>query len=1659
MTFPNSEILGWKLTEDETYSGDLYFGGNTLDLNGHKLTVNGSLIQSAGTIFINGGQLEITGDYKLQTAKKDNYGRVTYECSNGYLKMINEADYVKVGGDFITQSQYSHNKLLSAGTIEVKGDFTQKKYSSYNNFRTSGTHKMLLSGSTLQTIYFDSPNSRYSCFNTLEITNSSASGVKFVTKAFVIKELKESTTRIINGENITLVSSAVINLDSWNYDLGLDGDRELQKDLTIGGNLYLNSGTLNLNGNKLTVEGSFIQASGTLNINEGQLNVNGDYRLQRESKDSDGTKTYSYSSGYLKMVKDADYVQVGGNFITVAYYSHESCLTAGTLEVKGDFIEKYYDYYGYKNFLATGTHKTILSGAGLQNVTFNSTESKFNILAVTKPINSGYIFSRTPLWNTLIEEPRDEIAPSAPTELLCTAKTAATVTLSWKESTDNVGVTGYDVYRDGVRAGSTTTTNYIDTGLIPNQTYVYTVKAYDIVRNQSDESNSISVTTDLDTIVPSTPQQLAITSKTEDSVSLTWTGSNDNVKVTGYAIYRNGEKVGSANGTSYTDIELSPNTYTYTVKAYDASNNLSEASNSVVFDNQAPSTPVLTLVSKTTTSVTLNWSESTDNIEVAGYELYRDDVKTKTLTATLTSYTDSGLLPNTTYSYYVKAYDASSNISEISNTITADTVIDTEAPTIPTNLAVGSATGKSITIVWKPSIDNVSVTGYTIYRDGDKVGTTSTASYTDEGLIANTTYTYKVEAYDAANNISAQSSELQAIPMIPCITRVVPQNGSTIGGTSYNVYVYFANSKNKDGSRVEIAYSTDENNWIPANITTYGPYESGTEIYHRCNWNLQEITAGTNESYFVKYTVYDKTNDKDEMTVTYLFDRKAPVAPQNMTALPSAGSIDLSWKAPADADVGSYKIYRSFSEEGSYILLKQINGKTNILYTDKIVETGQTYCYKVTAIDNFGQESEASNIATVTALDDTIPPVVLGIEPINDSIIGAHARITVRAEDNLKLSAIKLQYSITEDTWNDIATINTTNNVTFQWDTAPLTGEVKVRAIAIDSAGNISDGSVERTYIVDNQGPDKVTGLTGTPKASSVLLKWNDVPDQDFSYFQVERKDTVEGIYSSIGTVNNVLGMNVGSLKPNTTYWFRVVAYDIRGNRGTISDEIEITTISDTTAPVITSQRPRPGRFATQIPLTITASDNVSIANITIQQSTNKTDWTDITTITKDGTQAVATVAYTLDITNMQEGSCYIRGIAEDTAGNKSSTSETAPFVEYLIDHTAPVAPANIAVESTAGSITIKWDQNEEVDLSYYKIYKAENEAGPYTVLAEKHTYISYIDRDIQPSTTYYYKVAAVDIAGNIGQQANPVIGTFTEDTEAPEVLSISPNEGQMLAANPKFSVLASDNYKLAQINMYYKKDGNATDEWTLIENKNVDSYSEVVIFSWNTEGLTDGSYRISVKAIDTEGNESESFIKAYQLNLDPPSVPNVTAIPGGWKVQLTWTASPEDDLAGYRIYRKTSSEDTYRRINQTKQTSYTDEQLSPALNYYYKVQAVDIYGNEATGEVISIRPTYEDTYVPTVEAGDEYTAIIGMEVAFDGSASKDNDRIATYHWDFGDDSTASNIMKPTHIYTAEGIYTVTLTVTDPAGNTATDTTKVTVYPEQGVGKLEVLIV
>jgi fibronectin type 3 domain-containing protein len=1107
-------------------------------------------------------------------------------------------------------------------------------------------------------------------------------------------------------------------------------------------------------------------------------------------------------------------------------------------------------------------------------------------------------------------------------------------------------------------------------------------------------------------------------------------------------------------GFTHTGLTLST-TYTYIVKAVDSLGNEADASIEVNASTsesliKALLQPGYTVEKGKTLIINAGNSYSADPPLTYNWDLDGDGVyDDATGIEAEVTFNDLG-----EYTIGLKVEDSVMRMDSTTTKVTVTAPVDKTPPTVPSNLMVITKTGSAVLLSWNISTDDIGVTGYEIFRDDISIGTTEKTTYTDENLTADTTYKYYVVAKDASGKSSSASNVIYVTPKMPKITAIEPISGATIGGkATKTLTLYFANNGGVVGSHASFEYSTDGKTWQPVNGTINGPYSKDeATLYYYSSFDITNMASG---NYTIRYSLFDGSGNVDTLTAALKIDRTAPATPGNFVAEKDIGKINLSWEAPADEDVVYYKIFRSTSENGTYTQLKKINGMENVSYTDSSVTAGTTYYYKITAGDKFEQESEFSAVVSAASVIDNIKPVILGIEPVNDTVIGPNAHITVRAEDNLELSKITLQYSIDNVNWTDIETRYTHNNTVFSWSTSPINGTVKVRAFAYDTSGNVSD-SVVRTYVVDNTGPSKVTDLTATVYTTGMTLHWKYSLDEDFSYFQVERKDSEDGQFKVIGTSSNVLGMEVTGLKPETSYWFRVVAYDKLGNRGTPSDEKEFATITDSEAPRITGLGPAPASFNKEIRLWGSASDNSSIKTFTFQMSRNLTDWTDIATIQNPGDSRSFTANYTYDITGLVEGLLYIRGVAKDASGNTSNTSSTASYVEYNIDRTAPSAPTGLATEPTAGYIKLTWNQGTELDIKTYSILKSDSIDGTYNTIAEGVSSLGYYDRNVEQGITYYYKVCAKDEAGNVGNPSDAVAGKLIADTVAPEILSISPKDQSTLPANPTINVLASDNYKLASIKLEYKKTGET--QWSLVQSQPVTVSSQVVSFVFNTAGLQDGDYIFRATAVDSVGLSSTPKEVTYSLNILPPSVPSVTAKAGGWKAELTWTTGNEPDLAGFRVYRSLKSGGPYQMVRETTATVFSDTSLKPGVTYYYVVDSVDRYNNASRSAEVSVIPTNDDTNPPTADAGNDQKATTGIAVWFDGTMSSDNDRIASFFWDFGDGSTSSEA-QPSHIYNNTGSYTVTLTVTDPAGNSSSDTAVITVVSPQKVGNMEVRVI
>jgi RHS repeat-associated protein len=223
-------------------------------------------------------------------------------------------------------------------------------------------------------------------------------------------------------------------------------------------------------------------------------------------------------------------------------------------------------------------------------------------------------------------------------------------------------------------SGATTTYAYDNANELASTTTAGSTSTY--ASDANGNRTSVVVPPPPDTTAPTVPSNPSATASASNEVTVSWTASSDERGVTSYLVYRDSTLVGLVSGTvtSFIDRTTAPSTaYSYTIAALDAAANASAQSSAAGATTPSGSTPSDTTPPSTPTGLSgtpvaagridLAWTASTDNVGVAGYNVYRDAVKVNTVPVGSASYSDTGLVGGANHTYTVKAVDAAANES------------------------------------------------------------------------------------------------------------------------------------------------------------------------------------------------------------------------------------------------------------------------------------------------------------------------------------------------------------------------------------------------------------------------------------------------------------------------------------------------------------------------------------------------------------------------------------------------------------------------------------------------------------------------------------------------------------------------------------------------------------------------------------------------------------------------------------------------------------------------------------------------------------------------------------------------------------------------------------------------------------------------------------
>lgn len=1056
-----------------------------------------------------------------------------------------------------------------------------------------------------------------------------------------------------------------------------------------------------------------------------------------------------------------------------------------------------------------------------------------------------------------------------------------------------------------------------------------------------------------------------------------------------------------------------------------------------------------------------------NDVETIGYyAFYSNNLKQLVLGKGLNSIDSSafsGYKDLTVYCYEgTYGHEYAKNMSNVDIKFIHDNyyVVDLKASAVSSN---------SVTMSWKKPNGYDAIDHYIIYKNGAKYDETTDQTYTDINLKSGEEYVYGVVAVDKEGVIS----EEKTVSVTPACTSVksitLPNNKTDIGGLNkIKLTATMESNLSKTGGKGEFQFSRDGKEWksaCNANVQSNGVDYVGY-------WSLRNVVTG---EYSLRFVFTDKDGGQSYKDIKVNVDRTHPAPIDEVTITPMETYISLSWQISVEYDTAIYRIYKRAEDETDFELLSEIRNRDTTSYNDKKVKENVTYYYYIVGTDAYGQESLRYDIVSAGLINDTIPPQFIKMTPASNNYIYGKQPFSVVGNDNVGVAKTALYYSTDPEapleSWTLIDEHNGSSYSQNIDTTVMPNGVVYVVAKIYDAVGNFTYSPKQR-YMCDNQGPEQVKNVKCIAvDGTTATLSWSDVSDDDISYFVVECKQS-DGVWKSVSRTSTNLGVNLSGLTPEHDYVYRVIGYDKRSNRGTPSEEITVTTLKDTICPKVTKITPDPGYFKSEINLRFTAEDDYRVKSIEIQTSTDKESWKTVSEIKATGESAKCTFDCKLDLKNYEEGSVFVRAKVYDSYGNVTEDKDLTCY-EYVVDRTAPIQPTGVTAssgETEGGSsfVNISWNAiTDDNSFAYYRVYKSNSADGEFTILKNNVKTVNTYDENVDFSATYYYKVEAVDLAGNVGKQSEVVSCKVKDDTEKPVIYDLSPVDGTRIGNNNNsVTVAASDNAKLSNLKVEYKTNGLFSSYQTIKEIAGNSKNNCTATVALPLDELNSGTeVTIKVTASDSSGNQADEKTATYTIDKDAPEIKDVKLVEKDDNIfNLTWSCDA-DDLSHFYIYRKRANDKSYVLYDSVMAESgknsytYNDNEIAVSdKSVIYKIETFDKAKNSSSAESKLVKVSGIIAPVPVLDC--QSTVVVGSEYMFDATGSTDDTEIVSYSFDFGDGTAVvkNERGKTLHIFDKTGKYKVTVSVTDSDGNTAKLTKEITVTSRELVGTVNVLL-
>ena len=662
-------------------------------------------------------------------------------------------------------------------------------------------------------------------------------------------------------------------------------------------------------------------------------------------------------------------------------------------------------------------------------------------------------------------------------------------------------------------------------------------------------------------------------------------------------------------------------------------------------------------------------------------------------------------------------------------------------------------------------------------------------------------YTWWNVNFDSGLDGWVASIGIDVLPpnLVPSNYTISPNSGPA--GTSFNVSFRINNTGGSSAAafntNVRMSTSSSSPSTSDPLLITFSTASLAVGSIANANADVT-IPAGTSSGTQYIWVIVDVNNTSGQTSAQYGDDRiylsfavtVPPNSPSGLVAFANEDLVSLAWNDNSSNESG-FKIERKTGSGGSYSQMAT-TGQNVAAYIDNSISPGNTYYYRVRAYNGAG-DSAYSNEFSITPqrapeISSVSPSPVIGsasqqIITINGSyfVNKPTLKLTWTGQSNYIVPSGQVTYISSSQLQMAITVQNTADNWTVQ-ATNP-------------------DSQQSNTLGFQVVVPPETPGYLEVQAFSNrVELGWTDTSTNETG-FKIERR-TGGGAYSQIATTGansgNAAYYTDNSTSPQTTYTYRVRAYNAAGNSG-YNNEVTATTPGGP-----------PGAF--------TLSNDQPVWDASIPGPKVQLNWTPSTDVGnyalyRNGALYVAGIGGTsyLNSANLTAGATYTYFIRASNADG-TTDSNTITVTMPSAPQTVPNAPGYMEAQAFTDRIELGWTDNSTNETGF-KIERRTG-SGSYsqigTTSENSGNSAFYTDNTTAPQTTYTYRVRAYNAAGNSGYNTEvtattpgtTTLGPFTLSNHAPYWDSSAP-AGPAVRLNWTFSDGAI-NYDVYRNNTLY---------------------------------------------------------------------------------------------------------------------------------------------------------------------------------------------------------------------------------------------------------------